>query len=97
MGPEQSEGRRGLFQRWGGGPRGRAAVHVEERDAPAEPAVEDDEGTLEIEDDIEVIHSDDSPTPAAFVEPEVSEDQAAGSPASDFDPPIAPAIAWTMT
>jgi chromosome partitioning protein len=61
MGPEQSDGRRGLFQRWGGGskPGSRAAVRVEERDADPAPAPLVEEDSIEVEDDIEVIRSDE--------------------------------------
>src|SRR5262245_46403170 len=83
MGPEQSEGRRGLFQRWGGSSRGRAAVHVEDRDAPSEAEVEDDADTIEVEDDIEVIHSDESPTPAAFVPAEAPDEVPTETPAPE--------------
>jgi chromosome partitioning protein len=61
-------------------------VHVEERDAPTEPEVEGDGDTIEVEDDIEVIHSDDSPTPAAFVAPDAS-----GAPEEIEEPSDTPA------
>jgi chromosome partitioning protein len=70
MGPEQSEGRRGLFQRWGAArhqPRG--AVEVEERDASAGGPGRDQDEDIEVQDDIEVIRSE--------------EDQAAGIAAPD--------------
>jgi chromosome partitioning protein len=58
MGPEHSEGRRGLFQRWGAARNpARGAVHVEDREATeAPPPVDDD---IEVEDDIDVVSSEE--------------------------------------
>ncbi len=58
MGSEHSEGRRGLFQRWGAARNpSRGAVHVEERDAGAPPAAADDE--VDVADEVEVIPDGD--------------------------------------
>jgi chromosome partitioning protein len=57
MGPEHSEGRRGLFQRWGAARNpARGAVHVEDREATEAPPPADDD--IEVEDDIDVVSSE---------------------------------------
>jgi hypothetical protein len=42
-------------------------VHVEERDAPPDEPVSEDEDAIEVEDEITVIHADDERTTTGFV------------------------------
>jgi chromosome partitioning protein len=89
MGPEQSEGRRGLFQRWSGASRGRAAVRVDEREEQREDeTIDQDE--LAVEDDIEVVHHAGSDASSAVTDA-VAAAGAAGADASMPTPEQAPA------